>query len=188
MESKFSLEKYFLYFMMYAFIGWFYEVFLIVVVYRWGYSDRGVFTGPYCVVYGVGTITFLLVLKKLIEYKPESLINKIIKLLLVFIGCMTIATAIELAASYMLELLTGTWPWQTYADYSINFEARIALSPSIRFGLGGTLFIYVLQPLFEKLLANVPTHKIRIIAAGIALILTLDIFFTILPTIVNFIK
>ena len=36
---------YYLYFMMYSVIGWLYEVFLEVVVYKWGFSDRGILTG-----------------------------------------------------------------------------------------------------------------------------------------------
>lgn len=36
-----KLEQLFLCFMLYSFLGWCYEVFLEVVVYRWGYSDRG---------------------------------------------------------------------------------------------------------------------------------------------------
>ena len=68
-----------------------------------------------------------------------------------FLGCMAVATAIELATSYALEALTGSWPWQTYVNYSVNFQGRIALSPSIRFGLGGVLFWYIVQPLWERL-------------------------------------
>ena len=49
---KRKIEEYFLYFILYSMIGWFYEVFLEVVVYRWGFSNRGVLFGPYCVVYG----------------------------------------------------------------------------------------------------------------------------------------
>ena len=54
-------------------------------------------------------------------------------------------TAIELGTSYALEWITGSWPWQTYVDYDINFQARIALSPSIRFGIGGVFFLYCFQ-------------------------------------------
>ena len=38
MKEKFS--HYFFYFMLYSIIGWIYEVFLEVVIYRWGYSNR----------------------------------------------------------------------------------------------------------------------------------------------------
>ena len=44
-QKKFA--EYYLYFMMYSIIGWIYEVFLEVVVYRWGFSNRGVLFGPY---------------------------------------------------------------------------------------------------------------------------------------------
>ena len=53
MQSKLqTIEKLFLYFLMAAIIGWCYEVFLEVVVYRWGFQNRGVLFGPYCPVYG----------------------------------------------------------------------------------------------------------------------------------------
>lgn len=48
------IQEYFLCFMFCSILGWIYEVFLEVVVYRWGFSNRGVLTGPYCVVYGFG--------------------------------------------------------------------------------------------------------------------------------------
>ena len=51
-----TVEKLFLYFLMAAVIGWCYEVFLEVVVYRWGFDNRGVLFGPYCPVYGVGML------------------------------------------------------------------------------------------------------------------------------------
>ena len=61
MQSKLqTIEKLFLYFLMAAIIGWCYEVFLEVVVYRWGFQNRGVLFGPYCPVYGVGMLAFLL--------------------------------------------------------------------------------------------------------------------------------
>ena len=44
-----TVEKLFLYFLMAAVIGWCYEVFLEVVVYRWGFDNRGVLFGPYCI-------------------------------------------------------------------------------------------------------------------------------------------
>ncbi len=64
-----QVKKYYLYFMMYAVFGWCYEVFLEVVVYQWGYSDRGILFGPYCPVYGVGALAFIFTLGKLIKRK-----------------------------------------------------------------------------------------------------------------------
>ena len=55
-----AAESYVLYFFFYSVLGWLYEVFLEVVVYRWGFTNRGVLLGPYCPVYGVGALVFLL--------------------------------------------------------------------------------------------------------------------------------
>lgn len=141
-------KEYYLYFMAYAIIGWCYEVFLEVVVYRWGFSNRGVLFGPYCPVYGFGALIFIFLVYPII--KNKKLTKKLLMLPIVFLLCMLAATALELFTSYLCEWTMGSWPWQTYKDYKINFQGRIALSPSLRFGLGGALFLYVLQPLFEK--------------------------------------
>jgi uncharacterized membrane protein len=69
----------------------------------------------------------------------------------------------------------GSWPWQTYKDYKINFQGRIALSPSIRFGLGGVAFLYLLQPLFEKITTKLGNKKEKV-AIIILIILVIDMF------------
>ena len=153
-----ALQRLFLYFFLYAVLGWIYEVFLEVVVYRWGFTNRGVLFGPYCPVYGVGALAFLLCFHRLMERKrPRWLVWA--RPFLLFLGCMAVATGIELVTSYILEAITGSWPWQTYVDYAVNFEGRVALSPSIRFGLGGVVFLYVLQPLFRRLVTALGKYR-----------------------------
>ena len=159
-----------LWFLAYSILGWVYEVFLEVVVYRWGFSDRGVLFGPYCPVYGFGAVAFLLCFRRLTRSRRPLWL----RLILAFLGCMAVATALELATSYVLEWITGSWPWQTYVDYAINFEGRIALSPSIRFGLGGLIFLYLLQPLFERLLSAVPSKAFPWVFRVVAALFLLD--------------
>ncbi len=162
-----KIEKLFMYFIMYSVIGWTYEVFLETVIYKWGFSNRGVLFGPYCPVYGFGVLIFLFTVYPIIKDKPIK--KRLLYIPIVFIGCMVIATLLELLTSYLCELTMGSWPWQTYArDYKIHFQGRIALSPSIRFGLGGTVFLYILQPVFEKLMQKLRSkedkHYINIIS------------------------
>lgn len=174
-----ELQRYYLYFFCYAVIGWCYEVFLEVVIYRWGFSNRGVLFGPYCPVYGVGAMAFLLCFRWLMLRKEPKWL-KFVKPVLVFVGCMAVATAIELATSYLLEAVTGGWPWQTYVNYKINFQGRIALSPSVRFGLGGVLFLYLLQPLFERLVGRMGERCRQIAFYITAGLLALDCIYTFL--------
>ena len=174
-----KIAKLFLYFLAYSCIGWLYEVFLEVVVYKWGYSDRGVMFGPYCPVYGFGTIIFILAVYPLI--KNKTFVKRLIFLPIVFLLCGLIATGLELATSYLCEAFTGSWPWQTYArDYAIHFQGRIALSPSIRFGLGGAFFLYVLQPLFEKLTNKMSRRVLIVLSTTLAVLFAIDAVFTFL--------
>lgn len=176
-KEKQYVQKYFLCFMMYAVLGWCYEVVLETFIYRWGFTNRGVLFGPYCPVYGVGALAFLLCFGRLMKKKDLKWLN-IIKPFIIFIGCMAAATIIELAASYILEFFTGSWPWQTYADYKYNFQARIALSTSLRFGLGGTLFLYIVQPFFDWILSKPSRKTLDIIAVTAAAIVLLDCVYT----------
>lgn len=147
-----KVEELFLFFLLTSFIGWFYEVFLEVVIYRWGYSDRGVLTGPYCPVYGIGAVVLLLCLYSLSKHKIS--IGKIsITPIFVFAEIIMITTGIELAASYIMEWTTGSWMWD-YTRFSPNFEGRIALNPSLRFGVGGMVFLYLIYPWFQKLIGK----------------------------------
>ena len=97
-----KIQKLFIYFILYAIIGWCYEVFLEVVIYKWGFSNRGVLFGPYCPVYGFGAIAFLFTVDRIIRNKPIE--TKLIMIPLVFLGCMFVATAIELLTSYLYLL------------------------------------------------------------------------------------
>lgn len=169
-------SEYFMYFFAYSVIGWCYEVFLETVVYQWGFSNRGVLFGPYCPVYGFGMLLFLFTVYRLIKNKPLK--TRLLMIPAVIISCALIATAVELLTSYICEFFMGSWPWQTYADYSINFQARIALSPSIRFGLGGALFLYLVQPLFSRIAERIGSRKRLMISAVLAAAMAADFVMT----------
>lgn len=167
-----KVQDYFLYFMFYSIIGWVYEVFLEVVVYRWGFSNRGVLFGPYCVVYGFGAVILLLTLSGLMKQK-RKLGSVNITPVLVFVGIVVITTVIELIASYIMEFTMGEWMWD-YTRFSFNFQGRIALNPSIRFGIGGMVILYLLHPLARKLTEKASTKAQRILALIFLIVLVAD--------------
>ena len=171
-----KVAKYFIYFMLYSIIGWIYEVFLEVVVYQWGFSNRGVLFGPYCVIYGFGALILIFSLSGL--QKKKIRIGRLsITPLLVFIGIVIITTAIELAGSYIMEWTRGEWLWD-YRRFAFNFQGRVALNPSIRFGIGGMVFLYLLQPLFVRLTKKLGLKKVRIAALVLAVLFIADVIYT----------
>ncbi len=173
-----KLERLFLCFLFYSFLGWCYEVFLEVVVYRWGYSDRGVLVGPYCVVYGFGA---LLIIGLLSGAKKKKLPfgASVLTPLLVFLEVMAVATTVELIASYLMEWTVGSWMWD-YTRFSFNFQGRIALNPSIRFGLGGLVILYFLQPCFDRFLRRISSRVQSVAAALLGVLFAADVFYTLL--------
>ena len=175
--KKRSICEYIIFFWVYAVIGWIYEVFLETCIYRWGFSNRGVLFGPWLPVYGFGATVFLLLWYRLIKEKPFR--RKLLMIPVIFLLTMATATLIELITSYLCEWTIGAWPWQTYADYAINFQARIALSPSIRFGIGGVIFLYVIQPVLDILTAKLKDKTVYIFAAVIAAVLSADLVYTV---------
>lgn len=171
-----KVSAYFIYLMLYSIIGWIYEVLLEVVVYRWGFSNRGVLFGPYCIIYGIGALILLFSLSWL-KKRRICWGKMVVTPLLVFLGIVVVATVVELAGSYIMEYWRGGWLWD-YRRFPLNFQGRIALNPSIRFGIGGMVFLYVLQPLFERMVARW-TPKMLLTVAGITGVLLLsDILFT----------
>ena len=172
------LQKLFIYFILYSCIGWIYEVFLEVVVYQWGFSNRGFLFGPYCIIYGFGALVLIFSLHKLQETKIK--IGKVnVTPVLVFLGIVVITTVIELIGSYIMEFMTGSWMWD-YTKYDIHFQGRIALNPSLRFGLGGMVFLYVLQPLFEKMTHAMSKKTLNGVSAVLVLVFACDLVYTLL--------
>ncbi len=173
---KKKIQEYFIYFILYSIIGWCYEVFLEVFVYRWGFSNRGVLFGPYCIVYGFGALLLIVLLSKL-KNKKIKIKNINITPIIMFISIIIITTVVELIASYIMEFTSGNWLWD-YTRFSFNFEGRIALNPSIRFGIGGMIFLYLFQPLFEQMLKKLSTRQLNIVTITITIILLSDIIYT----------
>ncbi len=173
------LEYTFLYFLLYSILGWVYEVFLEVVVYRWGFSNRGVLFGPYCVIYGFGALLLVVLLSKL-KQKKLRLGPIPVTPLVVFLAVVAIATVVELIGSYIMEWTTGQWLWD-YRAYAWNFQGRIALNPSIRFGMGGIVVLYLIHPAFQRLVRHIPARLLHILCALLALLFLADVVYTYWP-------
>lgn len=93
---------------------------------------------------------------------------------LVFLGIVAVTTVTELIGSYLMEWLTGDWMWD-YRRFSFDFQGRIALNPSLRFGAGGMIILYLFQPFFERLIRpGFRAERSRAVSWGLAAILTAD--------------
>lgn len=127
-------------------------------------------------VYGTGALLLIFCLGPL-QWRPVRLGRVNLTPVLVFVGVVVLTTVLELIASYIMQAITGGWLWD-YTSYSFNFQGRIALNLSIRFGLGGMLFLYLLQPLFRRLSAKMPDRVLFTVSGSLAILMLLDTIYT----------
>lgn len=127
-------------------------------------------------VYGTGALLLIFYLGPL-QRRPVRLGRVNLTPALVFVGVVVLTTVLELIASYIMQSITGGWLWD-YTSYSFNFQGRIALNPSIRFGLGGMLFLYLLHPLFRRLSAQMPDRVLFTVSGSLASLMLLDTIYT----------
>ena len=136
-DLYYSSSKILLQFLVASSIGWLYEITTVYILYR-TYDDRGVLHLPLCPIYGVGMLVLLLIFR--------SVKNTVV----IFLGSITVTTAVELAASYVLERIFGYSLW-TYEGWPLNFQNRVSLISSCIFGLMALLFFKVIRPVTDKL-------------------------------------
>ena len=137
-----KIKEILIYFICFSFIGWIYEGLLFIVEDHL-LVNRGVLYGPWLPVYGFGGFIIFGLFHKL--KNKEVKIKKLnIRPLLLFVYMTLMATFIELSTTYLCELIKTDWTklWY-YGKKFMNFQGRIALIPSIRFGLLGITGLYL---------------------------------------------
>ena len=167
------LTEMFLFFIIYAFLGWIVEIINNVVVLK-KFVNRGFLIGPYCPIYGVGGLIATIFLTK---YK-ESII-------VLFVMSMFLFALLEYFTSYLMEKLFKA-RWWDYTDYRFNINGRICLETLIPFGLLGCFAIYVVNPIIFSIFNITNIVFLRIIALVIFIIFIID--FTVSLKIINSFK
>ena len=170
------IVKYFMYFICAAVVGWIYEVLVIMFENHHGFQNRGVLFGPYLPIYGFGMLVLMLTVNPIRKMKLEKISSAstilafCVKFILAFIAAFIVTSLVELVASYMISPTSWEYvkngknnpPWFYSANdgYVINFQGRIALKSSLRFGIGSMFLLYVLQPLIDKFSGKERVFKI----------------------------
>lgn len=150
--EKVGWNTYFLYFLVYSFVGWLYELAVYALEFHEGLVNRGFLLGPYLPVYGVGGLLVLFLLGRFRD-KPLHLGRVWVTPLVCFLLVVCITTVTELITSYLMEIAIGEWLWDYTMDIP-NFQGRIALKSSLRFGIIGIAGLYGLQPVMERVFAQ----------------------------------
>lgn len=153
--------KYFLYFIIYSFIGWLMEVICKLFELK-KFVNRGFLIGPICPIYGYGVLGIILLIGK-----DTS------DILAVFLKSILICSILEYFTSYIMEKLFKA-RWWDYSRRKFNINGRICLETMLPFGALGCFVDYLVHPSIIKLVNLLNQPLMYIIAIILFIIYLVD--------------
>lgn len=162
----FPISLLFLYFVIYAFLGWILETVYCSVRER-RFVARGFLYGPVCPIYGVG------VLMMLCWFAPFT--GRPLLFYAVATVCMS---AWEYLVAWILETTTHIKYWD-YSDRKFNLHGRICLSISLTWGVLAYLVIFWIHPVVAGLVERLSTFTICVADVVLLVLLVADVAATI---------
>ncbi len=151
----------FLSFIVYAILGWIMEVSCQFVTCK-RFINRGFMVGPWCPIYGVGSISLVLLLD---NYKNNPFV--------LFFMAIIICSFIEYSISYIMEKLFNA-RWWDYSNKKLNINGRICVDTMIPFGILGVLVVYFINPFINSILTKFPINVLNILFYSLLIIFVTD--------------
>ncbi|MCB2297608.1 putative ABC transporter permease [Clostridium tagluense] len=140
---NFSVFTLFYYFIIYSFMGWCLET-VYATIKKNEFVNRGFLHGPFCPIYGFGTLSIIILLKPI-----ES------NYIFLFLGSVILTSLLEYITGYILET-TFNSTWWDYSDEPYNLHGRICLSFSIIWGLVSMFILKVVHPYIAYIVNSIP--------------------------------
>ena len=160
------VENYILLFFVTAMLGWVMEVVCKLIQFH-RFINRGFLIGPYCPIYGFGSVLITLLLSRYAE-SP----------LVVFLMGMIICGTLEYLTSYLMEKLFHA-RWWDYSNFRFNLQGRVCLLGALIFGLGGVGVVLGSQPYVERVTDMIPLPMLHTLVTVLALITIIDLAITV---------
>ena len=135
-----KLVKVFWVFIIGSVIGYVLEMIVGLVQNGHFVSRQGLLIGPFIQVYGLGLVTYYLVISKI---KDKNNVK-------IFILSMILGGVIEYLFSFFQEKLFGTISWD-YSNLPFNINGRTSFLHCLYWGTGGVLFVKFILPYIDGL-------------------------------------
>lgn len=155
----------FLVFMLYSFAGYLCEIVCSSIKQK-KLVNRGFLCGPYCPIYGVGSLFILFLL---LRFKEDPVV--------VFILGAIITSALEYVTSFILEKIFHN-KWWDYSDEKFNIHGRIFLFNTLLFGFGTLVIIYTGNNVITEILSWFSPLAMKIVAYSLLVIFILDVIYS----------
>lgn len=145
----YRLGRYTFYFVIYSLLGAVGETLFRLVTEQQFYGVHGFLHLPLLPIYGFGALSIILIARKVRS-----------PVVLFFVGA-AVATVLEFAASWLIEVIFDIRIWD-YSAKVFNLQGRVSLETSLIFGLGGLLAVYGIHPFVSKYIKQIPKKLITI--------------------------
>lgn len=163
------ITTWFLYFIIYAVLGWAAET-VYCSVPRGHFVERGFLRGPLCPIYGAGAVVILRALNPYID-----------NIFLTFILGMLLTSALEYITGFLMEKIFHM-RWWDYSEHRFNIRGRVCLLNSVLFGLLCVALTKFIHPPVRDVLARLPESALYLIAAVIFAAFVADVVVSVLAT------
>ncbi len=138
------------YFFIYAFLGWIAEI-IYQQLKRGEFVNRGMLAGPYCPIYGFGSVLLLFFLEPVKD-----------NFLWLFLGSAILCSLLEFLIGFLFDKILHE-RWWDYSQEPMNIGGYICLRFSIAWGLGGALIMKEIHPFVQKIVFYLPEKLLTII-------------------------
>lgn len=153
---------YFLWFIIYCFIGWIYESAYCSICER-KLINRGFLTGPIIPIYGCGAMVAILLFGQYTKLHPVVL----------FLLCGTVDCLLEYVTSWVMEKLFHA-RWWDYSSRKFNLNGRVCLLGFTAFGAMSVLLLRYVHPLIASFTDRIPIFWLWLMDGVLFVLLVVD--------------
>lgn len=166
------LSNYFVYFIIYSFIGWIYET-CYCTIHEKTWQNRGFLYGPCIPLYGVGATLAQIIF---IDLPFNTLRNA--SYITIFCICSIGSFFLEYFTSYALEKRFNA-RWWDYTDMPLNINGRVCLPFTLCFGIAGIIVTQFIIPPIMFGMSHVPQTFIEFLALLFMFLFGMDMALTV---------
>ena len=153
-------------FFLFSFLGYLLECAVLSYENKKAVFNRGFGHGPFCIIYGFGSIGAMILLRPLID-SPVRL----------YLASMAMATLMELITAHLMIRLFGSF-WWDYSQKPFNYKGIICLESSITWGFLGIFYFRFLNGFVNQAAGLIPEKFVRATALTLLIFYSMDFVYT----------
>ena len=139
-----TIWRVFAYFLVYSFLGYLIETCFALISGGVLECRQSFLYGPFCAIYGVGSVALVLILKSKFSKNNYTL----------FWGGVLIGSITEYLVSFLGEIILGI-KWWDYSDKFLNINGRVCLIYSLFWGILALYLIKSVNPKVDKMIDTI---------------------------------